>query len=84
MPSGLFLPSIRVSEKLALHAILIFTILARRAGSDGSMSSFWFSRSGFRSPAGVINFHLKIFNLGARRVGDVHFIIARLYIKGLD
>ena len=30
------------------------------------------------------NFHLKIFNLGARRGGDVHFLIARLYITGLD
>ena len=31
-------------------------------------------------PGGVVNFHLKIFNLGARRGGDVHFLIARLYI----
>ena len=35
-------------------------------------------------PRGVVNFHLKIFNLGARRGGDVHFLIARLYIAGLD
>ena len=35
-------------------------------------------------PGWVVNFHLKIFNLGARRVGDVHFLIARLYITGLD
>ena len=35
-------------------------------------------------PGGVINFHLKIFNLGARRGGDVHFLIARLYITVLD
>ena len=35
-------------------------------------------------PGAVINFHLKIFNLGARRGGDVHFLIARLYITGLD
>ena len=35
-------------------------------------------------PDKVINFHLKIFNLGARRGGDVHFLIARLYITGLD
>ena len=34
--------------------------------------------------SGVVNFHLKIFNLGARRGGDVHFLIARLYITGLD
>ena len=26
----------------------------------------------------------KIFNLGARRGGNVHFLIARLYITGLD
>ena len=35
-------------------------------------------------PGGVTNFHLKIFNLGARRGGDVHFLIARLYITVLD
>ena len=31
-------------------------------------------------PNRVVNFHLKIFNLGARRGGDVHFLIIRLYI----
>ena len=35
-------------------------------------------------PGEVVNFHLKSFNLGARRGGDVHFLIARLYIIGLD
>ena len=35
-------------------------------------------------PSGVVKFHLKIFNLGARRGGDVHFLIARLYITVLD
>ena len=35
-------------------------------------------------PGEVVNFNLKIFNLGARRGGDVHFLIARLYITGLD
>ena len=35
-------------------------------------------------PGGVVNFHLKIFNLGARRGGDVHFLITRLYITSLD
>ena len=29
-------------------------------------------------PGGVVNFNWKIFNLGARRGGDVHFLIARL------
>ena len=35
-------------------------------------------------PGGVVNSHLKIFNLGARKGGDVHFLIARLYITVLD
>ena len=35
-------------------------------------------------PGGVVNFNLKIFNLGSRRGGDVHFLIARLYITVLD
>ena len=35
-------------------------------------------------PDGVVNFHLKIFNLGARMGGDVHFLIARLYITVMD
>ena len=35
-------------------------------------------------PGGTVNFHLKIFNLEARRGGDVHFLITRLYITGLD
>ena len=35
-------------------------------------------------PGGVVNFNLKIFNLGARKGGDVHFLIARLYITCLD
>ena len=35
-------------------------------------------------PGRIVNFHLKIFNLGARRGGDVHFLIARLYITVLD
>ena len=34
-------------------------------------------------PGGVVNFHLKIFNLRARRGIDIHFLIARLYITGL-
>ena len=29
-------------------------------------------------PRRVVNFHLKIFNLGTRRGGDVHFLIATL------
>ena len=35
-------------------------------------------------PSGAVNFDLKIFNLGARTGGDVHFLIARLYITVLE
>ena len=35
-------------------------------------------------PGGVVNFNLKIFNLEARRGGDVNFLIASLYITVLD
>ena len=35
-------------------------------------------------PGRVVNFNLKFFNLGSRRGVDVHFLIARLYITGLD
>ena len=35
-------------------------------------------------PGGVVNFHFKMFILEARRGGDLHFILARLYITVLD
>ena len=35
-------------------------------------------------PGEDLNFHKKNFNLGARRGGDAHFLIARFYITGLD
>ena len=54
--------------------------LARRAGSDGSMPASGSAGPGF-DPGRVVNFHLKIFNIRARRGGDVHFLIARLYIS---
>ena len=57
--------------------------IARLAGSDGSMSASGSAGPGF-DPQHSSNFHLKIFNLGARRGGDVHFRIARLYITDLD
>ena len=71
--------------------ICIFEILgrvnisghARRAGSDGSMSASGPAGPGF-DPRQVVNFNFKIFNLGDRRGGDVQFLIARLYITGLD
>ena len=55
----------------------------RRAGSDGSMSVL--VQQVRRSiPGEIVNFHLKIFNLGARKCRDVHSLIARLYITVLD
>ena len=39
---------------------------ARLAGSDGSMSASGAAGPEF-NPGGVVKFHLKIFNLGARR-----------------
>ena len=57
--------------------------LKRRAASDGSISA-----SGSAGPGSilgeVVNFHLKILNFGARRGGDVHVLVARLYNTGLD
>ena len=35
-------------------------------------------------PGGLVNFDLKISNHGARRGGDVHFLIARLHRPGLN
>ena len=58
-----------------------FNKLNRCAGSDDSKSA---SGSAGPIPGEDVNIHLKIFNLGARRGGDVHFLIARLYITGLD
>ena len=56
---------------------------ARRAGSDGSMLPLDQQVRG-SIPGEVVIFHLKIFNLGARRGGDVNFLVVRLYITGLD
>ena len=56
---------------------------ARRVGSDGSMSASGSAGLGF-DPGAVVNFHLKIFNLGARRGGDVHFLITSSYITVQD
>ena len=66
---------------LLIYSLRNYLNIARCGGSDGSMSA---SGSAGSIPGGLINFHLKIFNLGARRDGDVHFLIARLYITGLD
>ena len=63
--------------------VVTLNIWARHAGSDGSMSASGSAGPGF-DPKGVVNFHLKLFNLGARSGGDVHFLFARLYITVLD
>ena len=58
----------------------IGTDTARRARSDGSMSASGSAGPGFNPRLG----NLKIFNFGTRGGGDVHFLIARLYITSLD
>ena len=71
---------------ITLIIIIIVTInieIYRRAGSDGSMSVSGSAGPEFNPRQGT-NFNLKIFNLGARRGGDVHFLIVRLYITGLN
>ena len=65
------------------HVFYHILNLARRAGSDGSMSASGSAGPGF-DPRRGSKFNLKIFNLGARRGGYVHFLIGRLYITVLD
>ena len=60
-----------------------FFLYVSRAGSDGSMFASGSAGPGF-DPRRGSKFYLKIFNLGARRGGDIHFLIARLYITCLD
>ena len=72
-----------VTKKILQLWVGSVTSCARRVGSDGSMSASGPTGPGFNL-GGVVNFNLKIFNLGARRGGDVHFLIARLYITVLD
>ena len=55
-----------------------------RAASDGSMSASGSAGPGFDPWQGSKFSFEKIFNLGARSGGDVHFLIARLYITVLD
>ena len=77
----------RQQRTAVISAYVLFSRLhvkrARLAGSDGSMSASGSAGPGFK-PVGVVNFNLKIFNLGARRGGDVYFLIAGLYITVLD
>ena len=54
-----------------------------RAGSDGSMSASHSAGPGFDSWRGS-KFSFENFLSRARRGGDLHFLIARLYITVLD
>ena len=65
-----------VHEHIVKQAEMHITALAQMAACLPLVQQVWCS-----IPSGVVNFNLKIFNLGAR---DVHFLIARLYITGLD
>ena len=56
---------------------------ARRAGSDGSMSASGSAGPGFDPRLGS-KFSFENFQPWGRRGGVVHFLIARLYITGLD
>ena len=59
------------SQYLSEHFV---SHLRRCAGSDGSVSASFSADPGFDLRRGV-NFHLKIFNFGARWGGDEHFLI---------
>ena len=61
----------------------MFGTVARRAGSDGSMFASGSVGPGF-DPRRGSKFSFENFEPRARRGGDVHFLIARLYITGLD
>ena len=54
---------------------------ARRTSSDGSMPASGSAGPGF-DPRRGIKFSFENFQPRARRGGDVHFLIARLYITG--
>ena len=54
------------------HTVLFKPALAQMVACLPLVQQVWGS-----VPSGVINFHMKIFNLGARRGGDVHFLNAR-------
>ena len=60
-----------------------YLLTARRAGSDGSMSASGSAGPGFNSRRGS-KFSFENFQPRAGRGGDVHFLIARLYITVLD
>ena len=64
---------------LQLHAINIIHLLAVLAQMVACLPLVQQVRGSI--PGGVVNFQI---NLRARRGGDVHFLIARLYIIGLD
>ena len=70
---------------LCKSVIMVFNIsgVARRAGSDGSMSASGSASPGFDPRRGG-KFSFENFQPRATRGGDVHFLIARLYVTVLD
>ena len=65
-----------------LFYLLLFKMLAALAQMVACLP--WVQQVRGSIPGGVGNFHLKIFNLGARTGGYVLYLIARLYMTGLD
>ena len=59
----------------------MFTFVACRAGSDGSMSASGSAGPEFDPRRGS---KFSVENFQSRRGGDVHFLIVRLYITILD
>ena len=65
---------------MSIVSIVFILNLACLAGSDGSMFASGSAGPGL-DPRRGSKFSFEIFNLGARRGGDVHFLIARLNSK---
>ena len=86
LPFHVYQLSSEVSAILSPHYITLYLFYWSKLAALAQMVACLFLVQQVRGsiPGRVVNFHLKIFNLGARRRGDVHFLIARLYITGLD
>ena len=68
-----------ITREQLLNSLTSLSALAQMVACLPLVQQVWGS-----IPGGVVNSNLNIFNLGARRGGDVHFLIARLYITVLD
>ena len=71
--------SLTLIPERSVSIMMLISVLAQMVACLPLVQQVWGS-----IPNGIVNFNLKIFNLGARRGGDVHFLIAGLYITGLD